>query len=292
MGGDDLGGDDEYFLETQLSHQDDESISDDDEDQRFAGDLTASSRTVDEAGTTKRKLPDADDHVAKKGKKMKTTNSSAEVLLEAARHLERQLPEQQAAFLDAALKHHRLLVSSSSSQAEKDMSNTLIEPHHLVRISAQEGDLTDGIKDAVSLKRLKNWKYQGSPCVVRVGCSDDVLRGTALTLVAFVKLMTFDLYVHQLPDRCLHIRPPCRCRAEGVVPAFEIANGEALPQERVSRGATAATFLQRIRSCRGDTASAQRTFEGQQYWGWGWQLSSGTELGPHAADRPGQPRLQ
>jgi hypothetical protein len=140
MGGDDLGSDDEFL------HA---SVEDSEE-----GLLSA---TIEEAGERKRKLATEDDSIVDEAPAKKST---AKLLIEAGRGLEKQSAEEQAAFLWLSLKHY------SQLQGETTDGSVKITPTHF-KLS-KHATLFERLKEVVSLKKLKNWKPVGSPMVIVV----------------------------------------------------------------------------------------------------------------------------
>jgi hypothetical protein len=153
--GDDLGSDDEGWMQNVDASGDEDSKEDDDRvDQR------KSDRALPSQPDKKRKLEE-DSSVEPKAK-TKKNHSIDKVLVEAGRNIETSSKEEQAAFLTTAIKHYSLLASGSTQIGE----SLSFLPDYF-RTSSKES-LAENVRDAVSMKQLKAWKNTGSPCVVIV----------------------------------------------------------------------------------------------------------------------------
>lgn len=155
--GDDLGSEDEAWMAGVVADDSDNSDNDDDNDE--SQQVAASSR--------KRKLLESVSSSASKKKSTDTTmtatttkkrQSTDRLILEAGRNIEERSADEQAAFLNMAVKHYSLLASVK------------LESKFLPRYfcTCPTGSLTERIKESLSMKKLKKWKPLKSPCAVIV----------------------------------------------------------------------------------------------------------------------------
>lgn len=145
MGGDDLGSDDEYLVQ---------SFSDGKADQLDK--VQEKSRMDSVEKKRKREVKSDEEEVDE----VPTKKSSANILIESGRNLQIESAQVQAKFLWTAMLHYTQLKGESIDGSNK------LEAHHFV--TSNESTLQARFKNITSLKKLKKWKPIGSPMVVIV----------------------------------------------------------------------------------------------------------------------------
>lgn len=150
MGGDDLGSEDEAWMTSLAAPTNDNSDSEKEDEQPSQEDAKSRKRKVEQVSKT-------GDGSATKSKKLQSTDR---LIVEAGRNIEEKSAEEQAAFLTTAVKHYSLLESDSV-----DLGTLKFLPRYFSK-SKDGSNMTEKIKDVLSMKRLKKWKQTGSPCVV------------------------------------------------------------------------------------------------------------------------------
>ena len=161
MGGDDLGADDDYFLEPVVAKNDDnddDAYSNDDDDD----DDVVVKRALDHDNND----DDDTEPAAKKPKKLTNEN----VLIEAGCGIESRSVQEQVSFLTTSLQHYSMLEATTIDEKEEttnDESSTWkLTPKQIATSSKQS--LGERLRDVVSLKRLKKHRQARSPAVVIV----------------------------------------------------------------------------------------------------------------------------
>jgi hypothetical protein len=172
--GDDLGSDDEGWMTNVAG--DDDSKEDDDR---------ASLPSKPDESSRKRKLEEESSVDPKAN--TKKTHSIDKVLVTAGRNIEQASAQEQADFLTTAIKHYSLL-ASGSAQLKESLS---FLPGYF-RTSSKE-TLADNVREAVSMKQLKQWKYTGSPSVMIV-CISARRAVTVLKELSSLKLRVAKLF--------------------------------------------------------------------------------------------------
>lgn len=145
MGGDDLGSDDEYLVQTfgketlvELDKNQVKSTIENVEKKRKC-DVISDADVVEEVPTKK---------------------SSGKILIETGRDLQNESAQFQAKFLWTALMHYTQLKGGSVDELIK------LEPHNIT--TSCESSFQSRFKDITSLKKLKKWKPIGSPMIIVV----------------------------------------------------------------------------------------------------------------------------
>lgn len=183
MGGDDLGSDDEFLAGGVVEDHDDDdllnyptakkesvlktstvAVIEEDEDEGDGNKRKRKSNAEEEEEVS----PSASSSASKKKKSKK---SRSKVLLEAARSIEEESAEQQAAFTWTALLHHHQLKSGKegdTSNSSSDMNlQPKLQPHHFKTCSPNSTTMEARLRDVIpSMKQLKTWKQTKSPMVL------------------------------------------------------------------------------------------------------------------------------
>lgn len=166
MGGDDL--DDEHLMWIQKVKATHSESSDDD----------VNDKSLDDEKNTKGKKRKLDTAVALTTEPLdqkKKSKSPAQLLLQSGRNIELQDAVEQAAFLTTAVKHYSLLEQQQQIDANGDVASTesleILPQYCLGKPTTnctKESSLLDRVREAISVKKMKQWKNVGSPCVVRL----------------------------------------------------------------------------------------------------------------------------
>lgn len=157
MGGDDLGSDDEYLLNSSsLPEVVDDAVSDDDDRPGTSGSKRKRARDDDNVTPLERDESNED----KPSKTTKGPATSSRVLVTAGRDLATRDAQVQSAFLWTALKHHVQLKGDSV----ETLAITQLLPSHLC--TSSEPSLEMRLRSVLSLKKLKKHKALQSPRVV------------------------------------------------------------------------------------------------------------------------------
>lgn len=157
MGGDDLGSDDEQWMDGVPGSP--TGRDDDREEQDTTG--TAGSAVHGQLSSSqKRKAEEASTPESGSQKKSKH-KSPQKILLEAGRKVENLTANEQALFLSAAVRDFSMLSSNAEAPSDLFLPANFHSP-------SNADSLLQRLKDAIAVKRLKKWKHLKSPCVVVV----------------------------------------------------------------------------------------------------------------------------
>lgn len=170
MGGDDL--DDDQWNQPVRGSDDDDEGSDAGGAENGKHEIKTNKRKSELSKSTMTADDDREEAQQTKTKKQK---SPAQLLLQAGRNIEQQDSIQQAAFLTTAVQHYSLLESQLENEggdkavAQMTKPNLEIMPHHCLgqADTTNCNTLIERIREAVAVKKMKQWKNVGSPCVVR-----------------------------------------------------------------------------------------------------------------------------
>ena len=146
MGGDDLGSDDEYLIQTVGKET---LVEEFDKSQ-----VKATNENVKKKRS--REVKSDEDEV----EEVPTKKSSSKILIETGRDLQKESAQVQARFLWTALMHYTQLKGGSVDELTK------LESHNIT--TSCEGTLQARFKGIASLKKLKKWKPIGSPMIIVV----------------------------------------------------------------------------------------------------------------------------
>lgn len=161
MGGDDLGVDDDYFLEPVVAAKNE---GDNDDDAYSNDDDVAAKRALNQDDNNDDNNDDTEP-ASKKPKKLTNEN----VLIEAGCGIESRSVQEQVSFLTTSLQHYSMLEATTNDEKEEttnDESTWKLTPKHMAISSKQS--LGERLRDVVSLKRLKKHRQARSPAVVIV----------------------------------------------------------------------------------------------------------------------------
>ena len=159
MGGDDLGLEDDYFLQPVVegnSHADDSDDDDNDEPT-----LQKKRALEDDEKDDNEANIEKDQVSSKKRKKL----SNETVLIEAGCGIESSSVQEQISFLKTSLRHYSMLTGTTNDQVTKE-DHFRLTPKQLA--TSSKDSLCERLRDVVSLKRLKKHREVRSPAVVIV----------------------------------------------------------------------------------------------------------------------------
>jgi len=157
MGGDDLGSDDEQWMDGVPGSP---TGRDDDREEQDTTVAAGSAAHGQLSSSKKRKAEEAS--TSESGSKKKSKHKSPQkILLEAGRKVENLSANEQALFLSAAVRDFSMLSSN------EEVPNDMFLPANFHSPSNADS-LLQRLKDAIASKRLKKWKHLKSPCVVVV----------------------------------------------------------------------------------------------------------------------------